>query len=87
MDALARLGLVSAYEAAHQAEVRAPTYFRWRRADLPFHIDHVFVPRRWTERLEVTVGAYEAWIASGHSDHASVIVDVSELATNTHVLG
>jgi endonuclease/exonuclease/phosphatase family metal-dependent hydrolase len=50
-------GLISAYHAHHEekqgAETR-PTYYFYRHTDKPFHIDYVFVPKRW--KLRVAVG-------------------------------
>jgi exodeoxyribonuclease-3 len=70
-------GLISAYHTHHNekqgAETR-PTYYFYRHQDKPFHIDYVFVPKRW--RLKsLEVGSFREW---GHlSDHVPVVVDVS----------
>jgi len=70
-------GLVSAYHTHHgerQGAETRPTYYFYRHQDKPFHIDYVFVPKRW--RLKsVEVGTFREW---GHlSDHVPVVVDVS----------
>lgn len=48
------------------------------RKALGFHIDYCFVPKQWMDRLDsVQVGSFDGWIASGFSDHAPLIIDVS----------
>jgi exodeoxyribonuclease-3 len=78
-----KLGLVSAYHAFHelaQGAERHPTLY-WRdrtRTGPTFHIDYAFVPREAIGFLRgVTVGSYAKWIATGLSDHAPLIVDLS----------
>jgi exonuclease III len=70
-------GLISAYHTHHgekQGAETRPTYYFYRHQDKPFHIDHVFVPKRWRLR-SVEVGSFREW---GHlSDHVPVVVDVS----------
>jgi exonuclease III len=78
VDALAELGLASAYHhfrgEAHGAET-APTYFHLRRREQPFHIDYCFVPRAWADRLAgVRVGTFDEW--AGRSDHRPLVVDL-----------
>ena len=75
---LAERGLVSGYHEffgeAQGAESR-PTIYFYRRADRPFHIDYIFIPREWAPRLKtVDVGEYERW--SKLSDHCPVTVDI-----------
>src|SRR5262249_45041452 len=75
-------GLVSAYHTLKgelQGCESIPTIFwRDRRKDGPtYHIDYVFVPRQWTDRIsELTVGTYEDWCGSGLSDHVPIVVEV-----------
>jgi len=70
-------GLISAYHAHHeekQGTETHPTYYFYRHQDKPFHIDYVFVPKRWRLR-SVEVGSFREW---GHlSDHVPVVIDVS----------
>ncbi len=43
-------GLISAYHTHHgekQGAESRPTYYFYRHQDKPFHIDYVFVPKRW----------------------------------------
>jgi exodeoxyribonuclease-3 len=69
-------GMISAYHTHHQEEQGAetrPTYYFYRHGDKPFHIDYVFVPKRWRLRL-AEVGSFQEW---GHlSDHVPLVVDV-----------
>ena len=55
---------------------RHPThYFRWQE-NAPFHIDYVFVPAAWRERVRsVEVGAYENW---RDSDHVPITVELEQ---------
>jgi exodeoxyribonuclease III len=75
---LAARGLMSGYHEffseAQGAESRATIYL-YRHADKPFHLDYIFIPRKWKRRLKtVDVGDYERW--SKLSDHCPVIVDI-----------
>ena len=72
--------LVSAYHTffveEHGKETR-PTYYFWHRKDRCFHIDYIFVPRRWSSQIrDVKVGTYKTWRPA--SDHAPVLVDIAE---------
>lgn len=75
---LEALGLVSAYTAARRDAdpLSEPTHFHQRQKDRGFHIDHVFLPKEWSDGIEVTVGSYDDWVATKLSDHVPVIVDV-----------
>ena len=92
MGLLDDAGLVSAFAAARGVDqsdlyrdgpdalpspaLQEPTYYHWRRRDLPWHIDHVFVRRDWTDGIATSVGSYDDWVATGHSDHVPVVVDL-----------
>jgi exodeoxyribonuclease-3 len=74
-------GLVSAYHAirgeAHGKESEPTLYWRDRTKDGPtYHIDYVFLPKRWLGQAKVDIGTFEAWCGAGLSDHVPVIVDV-----------
>jgi exodeoxyribonuclease-3 len=61
------------YGERQGAETHPTHYFRHHQ-DKPFHIDYVFVPKRWKLR-SVEVGSFREW---GHlSDHVPMVVDVS----------
>ena len=79
VELLAAQGLVSAFTATrgNGASHKEPTYYRWLRAEHPFHIDHVFVPEAWTVGLTMTVGGFDEWVSSKRSDHVPLIVDVA----------
>jgi exodeoxyribonuclease III len=75
---LADHGLVSVYHEffgeLQGAETRSSFYF-YRHADKPFHIDYIFIPRQWLPRVRsVSVGAFETW--SKLSDHCPVIAEI-----------
>ena len=70
-------GLHSAYHYVHGVEhgqERHPTHYFQFREDQPFHIDYVFVPREWADRLtRVDVGTFEDWPTS---DHRPLLVEL-----------
>jgi exodeoxyribonuclease-3 len=70
-------GRISAYHTHHgekQGAETCPTHYSYRYQDKPFHIDYVFVPKRWKLR-SVEVGSFREW---GHLiDHVPVGVDIS----------
>lgn len=74
---LADAGLASGYHEffgeQQGAESRGTIYF-YRHANKPYHIDYVFIPRKWCTGLRVEVGEYVRW--SKLSDHCPVTVDV-----------
>jgi exodeoxyribonuclease III len=76
---LARRNLVSLYHhetgSAFGSELRG-TYWHYRRADMPYHIDYLFVPVTWLKTLRsFELGGYDAWCGSGLSDHAPLIAE------------
>jgi exodeoxyribonuclease-3 len=80
---LERLGLVSAYHAiraeVHGQETVPTLYWRNRTKDGPtYHIDYVFVPDRWIDRVtHLSVGTFEDWCGAGLSDHVPIVVDIN----------
>jgi exodeoxyribonuclease-3 len=79
VDGLLAHGLVSAFTTARGETdpLTEPTLYHLWKPERTFHIDHVFVPKEWTGDIEVTVGTYADWVATGRSDHVPVIVDLS----------
>jgi exonuclease III len=82
VDLLARKGVVSAYHTffseRHGEETR-PTYYFWHRQERPFHLDYIFLPCGWMQRVtDVRVGAFTAWRRS--SDHMPMWVDLADSA-------
>src|SRR5580704_11111456 len=82
VDILANLGIVSAYHAIsgepHGKESVPTLYWRDRTKDGPtYHIDYVFVPQRWIDRIRhLSVGSFEDWCGAGLSDHVPIVVDI-----------
>jgi hypothetical protein len=77
---LERLGLVDAYRFSRGLAPGDPTpdatYFHHRRLEQPFHIDHVMLPARWVDDVNVELGDFDTWVDSGRSDHVPVVVDI-----------
>jgi hypothetical protein len=71
-------GIVSAFTAARGDvdPLAEPTLYHQGNTGQRFHIDHVFVPREWTQGLKVELGTYEEWVANRRSDHVPIIVDL-----------
>ncbi|MEO8140566.1 MAG: endonuclease/exonuclease/phosphatase family protein [Gemmatimonadota bacterium] len=79
---LAALGLASSYHALHGephgAESR-PTFFEYRHAHRPYHIDYCFLPASWSSRIAgVALGSHAEW--AQQSDHMPIIVDLAPAA-------
>ena len=78
VNALADLGLVSAYHAFHDVEhghETHPTYRHQFKASQPWHIDFCFVPTSWVDcLLSVEVIDGEGWAV--RSDHLPVAVNL-----------
>lgn len=76
---LAKRDLVSLYHHgtgnAFGSELRG-TYWHYRRDDMPYHIDYLFVPVTWLKNLRpFELGDYDAWCGSGLSDHAPLTAE------------
>jgi hypothetical protein len=79
VNLLAEKGLTSAYHeffAEHHGEETRPTYYFWHRQERSFHIDYIFVPRVWMDRVVACeVGSFARWRPA--SDHMPIVVDVA----------
>ena len=80
VELLAARGLISAYHGffsePHGAETR-PTYYFWHRKERCFHIDYIFVPGSWMDRVvDFKIGTYKKWGPA--SDHVPLLVDIAE---------
>jgi endonuclease/exonuclease/phosphatase family metal-dependent hydrolase len=79
---LESLGVFSAYHAHHredQGRESRPTFYMYRHADKPYHLDYVFLPNAWRSAVrEVVVGAHARW--EQHSDHMPLTIDIDEAA-------
>ena len=79
---LERLGLASAYHVGrgelHGKESLATLHGRDRKVDGPkYHVEYCFMPLEWCSCLRgIEVGAFDAWVGNGLSDHVPVVVDV-----------
>ena len=68
--------MVSAYHSKKEPGVsEPPTFYMYRRAEKPFHLDYVFVPVEWQEGMEVEIGSHKGWASK--SDHCPVTVTLS----------
>jgi exonuclease III len=69
---------VSAYHSFHgeaQGAESRPTFFEYRHAHRPYHIDFCFLPAAWRKAIkDVAVGAHADWV--GLSDHMPMVVDL-----------
>ena len=78
VDAMADLGLVSAYHTYHgiaHGHERHATYYHQRNAAQAWHIDFCFVPEGWCERLTgARVIGGTKWRAK--SDHLPLCIDL-----------
>jgi hypothetical protein len=82
---LARRELVSLYHhgtgEAFGSELRG-TYWHYRRSVMPYHIDYLFVPTAWLKDLvSFQLGDYDAWCATGLSDHAPLSAEFRDAAS------
>jgi endonuclease/exonuclease/phosphatase family metal-dependent hydrolase len=78
VELLAAQGIVSAYHAfydePHGSESR-PTLYLLKNRNRPFHIDYVFIPDKWANRLNrVSIRNGAKWAAL--SDHRPIVVDI-----------
>lgn len=79
---LERLEMASAYHVGrgelHGKESSATSFGRGRNPDRPkYHVDYCFLPLDWCSQLrEVEVGAFDAWVGKGLSDHVPLVVDI-----------
>jgi exonuclease III len=71
-------GLGSLYHTAkgeeHGSET-TPTFHLQKKREKPFHIDYIFVPDAWEQRVRMTVEDCSGWLA--HSDHCPLTLDLS----------
>jgi exodeoxyribonuclease III len=79
VDILRANGLESAYHAvaneAHGQESRHTYHHQWK-AEQPFHIDYIFVPKAWLRNIsEFSVGPHAFW--SKYSDHRPLGVSLT----------
>ena len=71
-------GLESVYHTVREQEhgkETTPTFHLQKNKEKDFHIDYVFAPNAWQQRLEMTVGDFSEW--REHSDHCPLTVSLS----------
>jgi exonuclease III len=70
---------VSAYHHHYgepQGKETRPTHYFYHHQNRGFHIDHIFLPKAWAQRIkQFEVGSYEDWAKV--SDHVPLVVDVN----------
>jgi exonuclease III len=78
--ALTDLDIVSAYHYFYrepQGRESQSTFFMNRKIEQPFHLDYIFIPRRWLKRLgKVRVGNPQVWLK--YSDHCPLFLEIQE---------
>jgi hypothetical protein len=76
---LAERHIVSAYHhyfSEPEGKEQQPTHYFYHHKNRGFHIDYVFLPERWAERIErVEIGEYRHWAKL--SDHVPLLVEVN----------
>ena len=77
---LADLDMVSAYHYFYretQGKESQSTFFMNRKVEQPFHLDYIFLPRRWLKRLaKVRIGNPQVWLK--YSDHCPVFLETQD---------
>ena len=76
VDKLAKKGIHSVYHLHHAQEhgkEAHPTWYLYRHADKPFHLDYCFVSKDLSDKIvSVEIGAHDQW--AQYSDHVPVMV-------------
>ncbi len=52
-----------------------PTFHLYKNKEKPFHLDYIFAPDAWQQRLQMVVGDCSEWLA--HSDHCPLTLSLS----------
>ena len=77
---LADRGIVSAYHRHHQqiqGSEQHPTYYLYRHADKPYHLDYCFLSASLAEKIKtVEIGEHAFW--TKYSDHVPVLVEIND---------
>lgn len=71
-------GLVSIYHAyknEEHGEETSPTFHLQKNKTKDFHIDYIFAPDAWQQRLHMTVEDCSEWLP--HSDHCPLTLDLA----------
>jgi exonuclease III len=77
---LSDLDIVSAYHYFYresQGHESRFTFYVNRKIEKPFHLDYIFIPRRWLKWLQkVRIGKPETWLK--YSDHCPIFLEIDE---------
>jgi len=74
---LLRRGLTSLYHYQNSVEhgqEAYPTFYMYRKLEKPYHIDYVFLPRRFAKTSSIQIGDPVTWLS--HSDHLPLFADI-----------
>ena len=85
---LKKFGLASAYHSLNKQEhgsEKEHTFYLNYKLEKPFHLDYIFAPEIWRERMRLEVGSHSDWLSL--SDHCPLIMEISpasqELVTDS----
>lgn len=80
VERLAQKGIISCYHHHHQqvqGSEKTPTFYLYRHADKPYHLDYCFVSADFAKRIRsVETGSHADWMR--HSDHVPLMVTFGE---------
>jgi len=88
---LKRMGIVSIYHEHYQEQhgsEKTPTFYMYRKADKPYHIDYCFVPSSWSSKVkDFRVGEFDKWCQ--FSDHVPLMLEFDKevKVAETEVMG
>jgi endonuclease/exonuclease/phosphatase family metal-dependent hydrolase len=71
-------GLASIYhtlEKEDDGKETTSTFHLQKNKEKEFHIDYIFAPDGWQQRIQMTVGDCSTWLF--HSDHCPLTLDLS----------
>lgn len=67
------------HSGERHGEETTPTFFMNLKAEKPFHIDYAFASQALAQKCRsVEIGAHAQWVATKLSDHAPLIVDLTD---------
>jgi exonuclease III len=75
---LQRRGLASVYHTVRKeehGEEKTPTFHLQKNKEKDFHIDYIFAPNAWQQRLRMTIEDSSEWLP--HSDHCPLTLNLS----------
>jgi endonuclease/exonuclease/phosphatase family metal-dependent hydrolase len=79
-------GLTSLYHTVRNEDhgkETTPTFHLQKNREKAFHIDYIFVPDAWQQRLRMTVEDCSGWLP--HSDHCPLTLDLSSTLVDQQV--